>query len=162
AEVIETDVWLVIPAHSVRRLPDLAGDLAQPRRKSRPLRGNLRSCRKGIGFVQARDDPFSAVFKARGVELVALDLGTRPRFLLLLGCEGFAEILGREDTANLDLGFARHRVWTPLDPRDGFLHRLHLPEPVARDELLGLGEWTIDHGAVLPRKPHAHAPGARM
>src|SRR5262249_24102386 len=52
--------------------------------------------------------------------------------------------------ANLDLRLGRHRVGAALHPVHRLLHRLHLPEPVARDQFLGLGEWTVSNGTAVP------------
>ena len=59
--------------------------------------------------------------------------------------------LGRlEDLTDLHLGAAVER--RPLEPLDGLFLRLHLPEPEAGDQLLGLGEGAVDDGrASRPR-----------
>src|SRR5689334_19271631 len=69
-----------------------------------------------------------------------------------LGRELLAEVLGLEDLADLDLRFARHGIGGALDPLDGFLERAHLEDPEARDQLLGLGERPVDHGALAARE----------
>src|SRR5207248_3015240 len=61
-----------------------------------------------------------------------------------------------------DLGVCRHRVGATPDPLDRLFLRLDLPQPVAGDELLRLGEWAVDHRALAAREPHACALAARM
>src|SRR5688572_12767706 len=89
-------------------------------------------------------------------------LGAHARFLLAqLRRELRAEVLALEDLADLDLGLgAGHRVGATLDPLDGLFLRLHLPQPVAGDQLFGLGEWAVDDGAPVAREPHARALAA--
>ena len=43
----------------------------------------------------------------------------------------------------------RHRVGAALDPLDRLVHRLHLPQPEAGDQLLRLGERPVDHGPLV-------------
>src|SRR4051812_30163894 len=78
----------------------------------------------------------------RSGPVLGLRRGPEPFFLLTdLRGVGLAEVVGLEDLPNLDLG----------TPEGGFLHPLenllaggHLQDPVARDQLLGLGERTVD------------------
>src|SRR5688572_15644426 len=58
-----------------------------------------------------------------------------------------AEVLQLEHLADLDLALPQHRVRATLDPLDRLLEGVHLPEPEAGDQLLGLGEGTVDDGA---------------
>ena len=51
----------------------------------------------------------------------------------------------------------RHRIGQRLSPLDRLLDRLHLPDPVAGDQLLGLGERPVDDGPLAAREPHALA-----
>src|SRR5687768_6459523 len=65
--------------------------------------------------------------------------------------DGFArsEVIQLEQLANLDLAFLviAERGGEALRPLDALLSRLHLDERVAGDDLLRLGEGTIDPGA---------------
>src|SRR5204862_7474891 len=89
---------------------------------------------------------------------LARDLRAKPLFLLAqLRGELGAEILGLEHLADLDLRVAVHRIRAALDPFDGLFLRTHLPDPEARDQLLGLGERTVDDGALLAGEVHARA-----
>src|SRR6266566_1472542 len=80
-------------------------------------------------------------------------------FLLAkLGCEFRSEVVSLEYLADLDLGLpARKRIRTALDPFDRFVKRLHLEQPKARDQLLGLGERAVDHRALVAAELHARA-----
>src|SRR5829696_9951006 len=83
------------------------------------------------------------------------DLLTEPRslrhdaslLLAQLGREGLAEVVGLEHRADLDLSLRELSEGAALHPIDSLLHRLHLPEPEAADQLLSLGEWAVDHRA---------------
>src|SRR2546425_9391172 len=46
----------------------------------------------------------------------------------------------------------RHGIEATLDPLDGFLLRVHLPQPEPGDQLFRLGERAVDHGALVIRK----------
>src|SRR5437763_11238949 len=72
-----------------------------------------------------------------------------------------AEVLRLEHAADLDLLVALLERRAP-DPLDGLLHGLHLPQPEAADQLLGLGERAIDHAALAAAELDAHALGARV
>src|SRR5215467_715456 len=63
--------------------------------------------------------------------------------------EGGCEVFGLEDLADLYVAFAVGRVGASLDPLDGLFERLHLPEPEAGNEFLGLGERAVNDSAVL-------------
>src|SRR5688500_537776 len=92
---------------------------------------------------------------------VGLDLSAQPVFLRSeLRRELGAEILGLEDLANLDLRIAAER--RALEPLDCLLLRLHLPDPEARDQLLGLRERAIDDRPNLSRESHARTLGAGL
>src|SRR5438132_4999705 len=64
-----------------------------------------------------------------------------------------------EDLTDLE-GVAVERC--PLQPLNGFVHRAHLPQPVAAYEILALREWPVDDGALLAVEPNALALGARV
>ncbi len=79
---------------------------------------------------------------------LALDLDGKT---LVLGAQLrrklLAEVLDLEERANLDLPFLTgHGVRAAAQPLDRLFRRLDLPNPVAGDELLGLGERTADAG----------------
>src|SRR6476660_8227276 len=77
------------------------------------------------------------------------------RFLLLqLRRERLAEILGREALADLDLRLNARWIRAALHPVDRFLLALALPDPEARDELLGLGERPIGDDPLLADEMH--------
>src|SRR5438874_8881565 len=72
-----------------------------------------------------------------------------PDFSLLLPelwREILAKVLRLEYLANLYFTLLE---WRALEPLDRFIHGLHLPQPEAGDELLGLRERPIDHGSLL-------------
>src|SRR5262249_9100389 len=99
--------------------------------------------------------------------------GAARRLLFLLG-ELFAdlavmldriarrEILELEELADLDLAVALVRIGAALDPLDRLLQRLDLEDPVAGDQLLGLGERPVDDGALGAGEAYARALGARL
>src|SRR5207244_10447130 len=84
------------------------------------------------------------------------ELGAQALLLLAqLRRELRAEVFGLENLADLDLCLgAGHRVGAALDPVDRLLLRLHLPQPEAGDQLLGLGERPVDDAAPLAREAH--------
>src|SRR5437879_155864 len=89
----------------------------------------------------------------------------RAQALLLLpqlGRELGAEVLRLEHLADLDLRILPHRIGAALDPFDRLFLRLHLPDPEAGDQLLGLGEGPVDDGALGSREPDARALRARV
>src|SRR5215831_16440605 len=63
--------------------------------------------------------------------------------------EGGCEVFGLEDLADLYVAFAIGGVGASLDPLDGLFERLHLPEPEAGDDFLGLGEGAVNDSPVL-------------
>src|SRR5256885_14420775 len=73
-----------------------------------------------------------------------------------------AEVLRLEHLADLDLGILPHRIGAALDPFDRLFLRLHLPDPEAGDQLLGLGEGPVEAGALRTREPDARALRARV
>src|SRR5688572_63800 len=79
-----------------------------------------------------------------------------------LGGELVAEVAGLEDRTDLDLALAHVRVRAALDPLDRLRHRLDLPKPVAGEELLRLGEGTVDDRPLRTREAHALALRARV
>src|ERR1044071_6992845 len=81
----------------------------------------------------------------------------------VFGFELLGKIFGLEDLTNLNFPlFARHGVWTALDPFDCFLERFTLPQPKTRDQLLGFREWTIGHDSFLSREFDSGAFRARL
>ncbi len=89
-----------------------------------------------------------------------------------VGREGSAEVIHVQDLAQLDLAAQRRA----LGPLHGLVHRGDLPDRVAGDQLLGLGERTVEHpgravgveadplglarAAAARRRPAARRPGA--
>src|SRR6187402_1918194 len=64
-----------------------------------------------------------------------------------------AEILRLENGTDLEHGnFARHRNGAATRPGNGLFHRLHFPDPEARNEFLGLGKWAIDDSRLAARE----------
>src|SRR6476660_1669323 len=82
--------------------------------------------------------------------------------LAQLGRELSAEVIGLEHLANLDLRLPGHRVGAALDPFDRLFLGTDLPDPVAGDQLLRLGERTVDHGSFLTRELDSRALRAGM
>src|SRR6185312_7593910 len=68
--------------------------------------------------------------------------------------EFITEILGLGHLSDLDLGVLERR---PSEPRYRFIPRLHLPDPEACNQLLGLGEWPVDDRSLAVRELHAGA-----
>src|ERR1700756_4040104 len=64
-----------------------------------------------------------------------------------------------EDLADLESPAV---VWCALEPLEGFVHRAHLPQPVAGDELFGFGERPIDDGSLVAVEPNSLALGAGL
>src|ERR1700732_2766334 len=71
------------------------------------------------------------------------------------------EVFQLKHRANLDFRIYRHGIRAALHPLDGFIDRSYLPEPEARDEFLGLGKRSIDHGSIAARELHALSLDAR-
>src|SRR5438093_2247827 len=64
------------------------------------------------------------------------------------------EVLGLEHLADLHLGVLARST---LEPLDRLRLGLHLPEPEAGDQLLGLGERPVDHGPLPAGEPDPRA-----
>src|SRR5213594_328561 len=64
------------------------------------------------------------------------------------------EVLGLEHLADLHLGVLERST---LEPLDRLRLGLHLPEPEAGDQLLGLGERPVDHGPLPAGEPDPRA-----
>src|SRR5688572_19806291 len=62
------------------------------------------------------------------------------------------EVLQLEHLPELDLAIVERH---PASPLERFVARLHLDHPVAGDELLGLGERTVDHRRLAAGETHA-------
>ena len=73
-----------------------------------------------------------------------------------------AEILQLEELADLDLAVLIVRVRAALHPLDRLGLVLHLDDPVAGDQLLGLGERPVDHAALAALEADARALRARL
>src|ERR1700722_1243157 len=85
--------------------------------------------------------------------------GTLARFLCFQFRRRLRELLRLEHAADLDrLGAFLERG--TADPFHRLLDGFHLPQPETCDELLRLGERTVDHRALATAELHAHAPGA--
>src|SRR5690242_9188293 len=86
--------------------------------------------------------------------------GAQPFLLLLeLGLERVTEVLHLEHLANLHFAIAERG---PFQPFDGFVQRLHLPQPEPGDELLRLRERSVDHRPLAAGEPYPHALGALL
>src|SRR4249919_2917797 len=96
--------------------------------------------------------------------LVVLRLLPDPLLLLAqLGRELLAEVLGLEDLADFDRARLVVRVGAALDPLHRLLEGAHLHQPVAGDQLLGLGEGAVDHGPLaVAAEADPHALGGRV
>src|SRR3979490_883672 len=110
------------------------------------------------------------IFAARATEIVARRdalLATRVDglaqlvFLLadLASRVAGSEVRRLEDLPDLDLGIL---AGSALEPLDGLLLRLHLPEPEAGHQLLRLREGSVDHRLLAPGEPDPGALGARL
>src|SRR5215217_5999884 len=73
-----------------------------------------------------------------------------------------AEILQLEELAELDLAVPLIRIGAALHPLDRLGLVLDLDDPVAGDQLLGLGEWPVDHGALAAFETDARTLRARL
>src|ERR1700730_17935326 len=70
-----------------------------------------------------------------------------------------SEILQLEKLANFDLAFLAFAVGIgdSLSPFDRLLLRFHIDDPVARDQLFGLGTRPVDHRSLRSRELDARA-----
>ena len=75
----------------------------------------------------------------------------------MIDCGALAEVLKLEELADLDLAVPVMRLRAPLHPLDRFGLVLHLDDPVAGDQLLGLGERPVDHAALVAGEANAGA-----
>src|ERR1700733_8154789 len=73
--------------------------------------------------------------------------------LLELGSQLGAEVFRFKNLANLNFGLPCMRARAALNPLDSLFHGPHLPEPETGNQLLGLGEGPVNHGALLSREP---------
>src|SRR3989442_276007 len=115
-----------------------------------------------------------AVFTAPGTDLLraarsaALLLLDALAELVLLPADlarrvGGGKILRLVEGADLNLGVgARQRVGTALHPLHRLVHRLHLPEPIPGNQLLGLGERAVVDGSLRARELHPLPQLARL
>src|SRR5262252_7948635 len=88
-------------------------------------------------------------------------LGANPiLFLLHVGRERVAEVLGFEYLPQFDDDSTAERRL--LDPRDGFVHRLDLPQPEAGNEFFRFSERTVDDGGRRAREFDALALRGRV
>ena len=93
------------------------------------------------------------------MRVIGLALGAQPRLALAqLRGELVAEVVSLEDRTNLDLALLERGA---LEPLDRLVQRLDLPDPVARHQLLRLGERPIDDLALAARERDPGALGAR-
>ena len=144
-------------------------------------RGDERLLREVLGEADVAHDPGEAADQPRRLDppdgldravdvasvatcqRVALGLAAHLRLALAqLGGELVAEVLGLEHRPDLDHAVIAVGVRDPLDPLDRLVERLDLPQPVARQQLLGLGERAVDHLALAARERDADALRARM
>src|SRR5256885_3090611 len=102
--------------------------------------------------------------------------GLRLQALVLLpqlGCVRLSEVVGLDHLPDLDLErtkaplqfrclLAASGPGSPLEPFDRLFLRLHLPQPVAGDQFLGLGKRPIDHRRLAAGEPDARAFRARV
>src|SRR5689334_8610147 len=86
-------------------------------------------------------------------------LTQRPLRLDDLGAHQTLEVLGLEHRPDLDLRPAAER--RAPEPLDRLVDRGDLPDPVARHQLLGLGERAVDHGRAPVAEPHPLAVRTR-
>src|SRR5690606_20914207 len=96
------------------------------------------------------------VRRRRGLPRALLRGQLRAQPVLLLAelrRERLAEVVRLEARADLDLGIHAHGIGAALDPLDRLVHRPHLPQPEAGDQLLGLRERPVDHLALAAGEP---------
>src|SRR3972149_3047317 len=107
----------------------------------------------------ARGDPAGQSRSAPRLRLRGRLRDLLPERNVLFDGLAWAEILELKDLANLDLALLEGDT---LGPGEGFVPRLRLDQPEAGDELLRLGEGTVDDGALRSREPDARALRARL
>src|SRR5215831_4801497 len=94
----------------------------------------------------------------RLLALDLLDLRAHAFFLAAqFGRELRAEVLRLEHLADLDLGLLVVRIRAAFEPLDRFFPGTDLPQPESRDQLLRLGERTVDHRALGTGEAHPNA-----
>lgn len=62
------------------------------------------------------------------------------------------KILGAKQRSNVDIRVGQHRIRAFLDPLDGFLNGLDLPEPIAGDDFFGFRKRTVRDSTSRSRK----------
>src|SRR5919204_3965593 len=135
--------------------------------RARPAMSLADSIRQTASIARCASDAVTAIDQSilirpsasRGAPRLMLLLGHLTSQALLLLPElarGVAgrELLGLEDLPDLDLALLERGA---LEPLDRLIHRLALPQPEAGDQLLGLGEGSVDHGALVAGEPDALA-----
>src|SRR5262249_53879864 len=107
-----------------------------------PPTGRPPSSGRGIPGKRSASSPPNQEFNlsALSFDLLAQAGFRRPE---LAGRVGRCEVFGLEQRANLDLALLVVGVGAALDPIDGLLQGLHLPEPEAGDQLFRLGERPV-------------------
>src|SRR3989304_7274173 len=142
------------PARHLRRAPD-RGRSGRGRRspwatRSARLPRSLGACPRPSGVRRTwglRPSPEAPLLRFRGLLRHPVS-----ELTVLLAGLARAEGLELEDLANLDVALLKRDALRPLD---SLVPRRRLDEPEARDELLGLRKWTIDHGPLRPGVPDA-------
>src|SRR6478609_2595189 len=82
--------------------------------------------------------------------------------LVMIDRGALAKVLHLKELADLDLAIALMRFRATLHPLDRLGLVLHLDDPVAGDQLLGLGKWPVDHAALVAGEADARALRARL
>src|ERR1043166_9428271 len=82
--------------------------------------------------------------------------------LVVIDRRALAEVLQLEELPDLDLAVLVVRVRAALHPLDRLGLVLHLDDPVAGDQLLGLGKRSIDHRALAALEADARSFRARL
>src|SRR5690606_37253843 len=87
--------------------------------------------------------------------LLGFDLPAHALFQITqLWGEGIAEIVLREDLANLDLAVDTVGVRDALGPLNGLFERLQLPDPETGHQLLGFGKRAVGHYGITSGEVH--------
>ena len=107
------------------------------------------SCRTAQGRGPRRRGPPQS---DRHDFLASFSVSARRRFSCSRssGVTHVAEILRSRRAGGSRSRTRRHRVGAALDPFDRLVERAHLPDPVAGDQLLGLGERSVDDRRLVP------------